>query len=187
MGQLDKLETALDDSLNKKAPFKIPANGRKSLAGALWWIALVFGVLELWAAWDLWQLGRFAERFVDYANTLTIAYGGGVMSQNLGFMYYLAILGMIASGILLLLATPGLKAMRKAGWNLVFYSLLLSVVYGVVRMFSNVGGGFDDLLWSLVGTTIGAYFLFQVRDHFVMAKSGAHKAAVDAKHTAKEK
>lgn len=176
MGQLDKLEASLDDVFNKKAPVKIPPNGRKAIAGAMWWIALVVGVLELWAAWDLWQLGRVADRFVDYANSLSIAYGGGVVTENLGFMYYLALLVMIGSAILLLLASPNLKAMRKSGWNLVFYSLLLSVAYGVVRMFSNVGGGFDDLLWAVISAGIGAYILFQVRDHFIIAKPAERKS-----------
>src|SRR5215468_1518170 len=157
MGQLDKIEMTLDDALNKKAPFKLPTESRKMLAGSMWWLALVFGVLQMWLAWDLWHLGNFAEEGFKYANDLSRASGGpGVMSSDLGMMYYLSFFVLVVDAALLLLAAPGLKAMRKAGWNLVFYSLLLNVVYGVLVMFSDVRGGFGELLWSVAGSVAGA-------------------------------
>ncbi|HEY5806211.1 MAG TPA: hypothetical protein VIS56_02375 [Candidatus Saccharimonadales bacterium] len=76
MAQLEKLESTLDDVFNKKVPFKIPENGRKALAGALWWLALIFGVLQLWGAWALWRVAHWADAWVDYANSLSAAYGG---------------------------------------------------------------------------------------------------------------
>jgi hypothetical protein len=165
MGQLDKLEAKLDDVLNKKAPFKIPADGRKSLAGSLWVIALIFGLLQLWLAWNFWNVGHAVDRLVDYANTLSAAYGGSVVGSHLGPLYYVTLLVLVADAAILLLAAPGLKAMRKSGWNLAFYSMLLNAVYGVVVLFSDYGG-FGDLLGALVGSVIGAYLLFQVRDLF---------------------
>lgn len=173
MGQLDKLETALNEVFNKKAPVKIPPEGRKSLAGALWWLALGFGLLELWAVWGLWNLGHL-DKYMDYANSLSAAYGGGEVAVSLGFFYYVALLVAGASAVLSLLAAPGLKAMRKAGWNLLFYSLLLNAAYGVVALFSTYGG-VSDLLWALLSSAIGAYLLFQVRDNFMKSQPAGHK------------
>lgn len=180
MGQLDKLEIQLDDVLNKKAPFKIPPDGRKSLAGALWIIALIFGLLQLWLAWNFWHVGHAVDRLVDYANTLSAAYGGSVVTNDLGPMYYLTLVVLAADAAILLLAAPALKAMRKNGWNLAFYSMLLNVVYGVVVLFSS-HGGFGDLIGALIGSTIGAYLLFQVRDQFTKSQPAAHKTPVEHK------
>src|SRR5688572_6616276 len=101
MAQLDKLETALDDALNKKAPVKIPENGRKSLAGAMWWLALIFGVLQLWAAWAFWRAGHLVDRLVDYANSLGAMYANGPVSNGLGFFYYLSLVVLLVSALLM--------------------------------------------------------------------------------------
>ena len=172
MAQLDKLETALDDTLNKKAPFKIPESGRKSLAGALWWLALIFGVLQLWAAWSFWRSAHLVDRLVDYANSFSALYGGEKVN-SLGFFFYASLVVLLASAVLMLLAAPHLKSMRKAGWNLLFYSLLVNVAYSVVVLFADYGG-FGSFVWGLISSVIGAYLLFQVRDQFM--KSHKHSA-----------
>jgi hypothetical protein len=166
MAQLDKLETALDDTLNKKAPFKIPENGRKSLARAMWWLALIFGVLQLWAAWAFWNAAHVVNRLADSVNSFSALYGGEKISTSLGFFFYLSLVVLLVSAVLVLLATPHLKDMRKAGWNLVFYSLLVNVAYGVVVLFADYGG-FGNFIWAMLSSLVGAYLLFQIRDQFM--------------------
>ena len=175
MAQLDKLETTLDDMLNKKAPFKIPEDGRKTLAGALWWLALIFGVLQLWSAWALWNVAHIADPLVDYANSISAAYGVGPVVNSLGFFYYLALAVIAAVGIVSLLAAPGLKAMKKSGWNLLFYAMLVNVAYGVVILFEHYGG-FGDMLAAFVSSLIGAYLLFQVRSQFMKSHAVSKKS-----------
>ncbi len=176
MAQLEKLETTLDDVLNKKAPFKIPESGRKTLAGALWWLALVFGVLQLWGAWSLWHVAHWTDAWVDYANSISRTYGGTTVSNDLGFLYYLALLVVVVTAVMALLAAPGLKAMKKAGWNMLFYSMLVNVVYGVVVLFASYGG-FGNMVVAFLGSVVGAYLLFQVRGQFVKSHTpAAHKA-----------
>ncbi|HZM63843.1 MAG TPA: hypothetical protein VFB59_01790 [Candidatus Saccharimonadales bacterium] len=164
---LQKLEETLD-GWYKKAP-QMPESTRKSLAGAFWWIALVLGILQLWGAWALWRLAHYLDpinRAADYVNQY---YGYNVVDNSLNFFYYSAILIIVVDAAILLLAAPALKAWKKIGWTLLFYSLLLNVVYGVARMFSDVGGGFGNVLWALVTAAIAGYFLFQVRSFFVKA------------------
>lgn len=172
--QLEKLETALDDSLNKKAP-KLPEDTRKSLAGVMWVLALVGGVAQLYMAWRLWDWGRYADKALDALNSFAAAYGVETAGKDLGLMFYVGLVTLAVSGALLLLAAPSLKAMKKAGWNLVFYSLLVNVLYGVISLFIDTYGGFGNLLGALVGSLIGAYLLFQVRERFM--KSHAHHQA----------
>jgi hypothetical protein len=181
MDSLQKLEDTLDEVFDKKAPYRLPTNARKSLAGFMWVLALVFGVLQLWAAWGFWHLGHVTNQFVDYANSLSAAYGTGETVQHLGFIYYLSLIVLAVDAVLLLLATPGLKAFKKQGWNFLFYSLLVNLLYGVVRAFSDVGGGIGQVLWSLVASGIGAFFLFQIRSYFMgmrpAGRVGVEKAA----------
>ena len=175
MTQLEKLETTLDDVLNKKAPFKIPEDGRKTLAGAMWWLSLLFGILQLWLVWHLWHLGHVADAWVDYANSISSVYGVAPTVHHLGLFYYLALITLGITGVLSLLAAPGLKAMKKAGWDLLFYALLVNAVYGVVAVFTSYGG-FGNLIGALVGSVVGAYLLFQVRGQFMKSHVAEHKA-----------
>lgn len=161
---LQKLETMMAGWYGK-AP-KMSDGARKGLAGALWWLALIFGVLQLWAAWALWRLSDYIEplnRAADYVNEY---FGRTVVDDSLNFFFYFALVVVVIDAVILLLAVPGLKALKKIGWNLLFYSLLLNLVYGFVRMFSDVGGGFGSFVWGLLMSAVVGYFLFQVRDNF---------------------
>jgi hypothetical protein len=180
MGSLDKLETTLDTTLDKHVPFKLPDSARKALAGAMWWIAAVFGVLDLWAAYQVWDWGHKANKVVDAYNAV-FSYYGVERIDNLGFFYYLAVAVIALVGVLLLLAVPGLKAMKKAGWNLLFYALLVQVAAAIIRLFVDgaYGGGFGNFLASLLFAAVGAYFLFQIRSSF-MTPMPADKVATTA-------
>ncbi len=189
MGALDKLESQLDVLLNKKAPVQLPANGRKGLANAMWWIALVIGLLDLWNAAIFWQAGHIVDRSVDVVNNLSAYYGGPAVvaaAPHLGLFYYLSLLVMAAVGVLLLVATPGLKAMKKAGWNYVFYAAVIEAAVAVLRLFSGVDGGLFAFIGAAIGAVLGAYFLFQVRDYFTGAKSSVETTTSHDHKTAKE-
>jgi amino acid transporter len=174
MTQLDKLETSLNEALNKKAPFKLPEDNRKSLAHALWWLALVGGLLQLYLAWRLWDSLHRVNEVIDYINAYAASYGVKSPDNDLGFAFYLVLVTLLVSGVLLLLAAPGLKAMKKAGWDLVFYSLLVNLVYGVIVLFTDYGN-LGNLFGAALGSLVGAYLLFQVRDHFIKSHVPAHK------------
>ncbi|HEV2412976.1 MAG TPA: hypothetical protein VGS28_04220 [Candidatus Saccharimonadales bacterium] len=175
MGPLQKLEKQLAVPLDTKAPYKMSEDARKSLAGALWWLALILGLIQLIAAWSLWRLGQDVNTVVTVVNNLANAYGA-TTTVSLGVFFYISLAAVVIDGVILLLAVAPLKALKKAGWNLVYYSLLLNVVYGIIRVFSNVGGGFGDLVAAVVGSVVAAYFIFQVRSDF-MTKGSASASA----------
>ena len=178
MGSLDKLETTLDNVLDKNAPLKLPENARKTIAGAMWWLALVVGILELWAAYQFWHWGHYVNQGVDIANSFARYYGVDVHVARLGFMYYVTVVVLGLVGVLFLVASPHLKNMKKEGWNLLFYGALLEAVVAVVRLFvpSAYGGGFGNFLMSAIAAVVGAYFLFQIRGQFMMHHMADHKA-----------
>ena len=172
MGSLQKLETRLDGWLNKKAPIKLPPDGRQTVAGALWWIALIVGILQLWGAWALWNVGHAAD--AAYTAYLSDVYGEENPAIHLGFFYWVAFLCILVVGIITLIASPKLKQMKKSGWNLLFYSMLLNLGFALLRLLSGVDGIFSGFFGALLGAVIGAFLLFQVRDYFT-GKSAAHE------------
>ena len=75
-------------------------------------------------------------------------------------------------GVIYLLAYPGLKAHKKAGWNYLFYGALLNVVYAVATLFNDYQGG-SSFVGGLIGSAIGFYLLFQVRSAYTGGKAAA--------------
>ncbi|HSX29042.1 MAG TPA: hypothetical protein VLE73_00620 [Candidatus Saccharimonadales bacterium] len=170
--RLAQLEVVLDDRLNKKAPVTIPPNGRSMLADGLWIITLIVGILQLLASYWLWEAGHRIDSLVDYANAVSSYYGGAPLAAtHLSPFFYLSLLGMGTVAALLLLASPGLKAMKKDGWQMAYYAVIIEAATAVLLLLTKQGG-FDDFLLSLLGVVVGAYVLFQVRDRFK-----THKAA----------
>jgi hypothetical protein len=136
-------------------------------------LALVFGVLQLVAAWSLWHTGHLVNQFADYANTISQVYGTGAVVHHLGLFYWLSLITLVLSAVILLAAYPGLKAKRKDGWNMLFLGTMVNFVYGVVVLFDTNYGGFGKLVSSLIGTAISLYFLYQVRSYYVKGEQKA--------------
>jgi hypothetical protein len=173
MAQLDQLETKLDEVLRKKAPIQLPAEARTWIARNAWWLVLIGGLCLLWSALVLWQAGHTIDRFAEMYGSYYI---GMPYVHKLGLPYYLSLLSMAGSGVLMLVATTSLKDMRRSGWKNLWYALLLNVLAAVFLLFTHYGGGFAGFLGTLVGTVVGGYFLFQIRDRFTKRDGAAtHK------------
>jgi hypothetical protein len=129
----------LDFYLVKKAPFQIPDAAREWIVRFGPWITLVLLILTLPILLVALGIGAIVAPWagVGYAT------GFGVMT--------VAVLVEVG---LMIAALPGLFARKMSGWQLLFYSQLVSIVYNVVTG-SIVGG--------LLGGLIALYILFQVR------------------------
>lgn len=175
MSSLQSLEKNLDDIFVKNAP-PLPSNAKRIIVEYLPYINLVLGVLTLLAAWGLYNAAHTVNTLVDYANSLSAAYGGTVKVSHLTTIVWVAIAFLAIEAILYIAAYPGTKARKKAGWDLLFYALLINVVYGVVAAFTDYGG-VGRLVGSLIGSAVGFYFLFQIRASYSGDKSTAKKDA----------
>ena len=170
--QVNGLEKKLAD-LFKSAP-KMPEGAKKFFVAYMTWASLVLGILQLWAAVALWNLGYRAHDVVNFYNKLAETYGVGNGSvHNLSLFYWLSVIFIAVSGVMALMAFPGLKAKKKVGWNWVFYASLVNLAYGVSSVFmdSYYGGGASRLISSLIGSAIGFWILFSIRDAFMPKKS----------------
>jgi hypothetical protein len=159
-----KAETALA-GVYKGAP-KLSNKVKDTLVNIWPWLALVFGILQLWAAWILWDLTRRVDRVVSYFGTyLGTNYG---YSGKDKFFIYLGIIALLVDAIILLVAFPKLRKREKGGWDLIFLAGLLNVLYAVINFFIS-GRGFGDFILALLWSAIGFYLIFQVKDKYTKA------------------
>ena len=129
----------LDFYLVKQAPFQIPDGGREWIVKFGPWITVVLLILTLPIL--LFALGLGA---------IFIPFGGIGYASGFGVLT----LFVIVEVGLMIAALPGLFARKMAGWQLLFYSQLVSIVYNVLS-----GHIVSALLFGL----IALYVLFQVR------------------------
>ena len=127
-----------------KALPPLPANAVTTLFKIAPWIALVFGILGV-----LSGLAGFGILTVF----APFAVAGGVHGYGLGFI---SAIGLAVSSLMMLIAFPGLKAGKMNGWNMLFWS---EVVSGVASLI-----GFS--IGSVVGALIGFYLLFQIKSRY---------------------
>jgi hypothetical protein len=162
-----RLEAVGEALFLHKMPFQLQASVRKGLADALWIIAGVVGCLQLLSAVLLWRAGLRANELADTANYLSRLYGNDTVVGHVGLFFYVTLALALYNVVLILMAVPGLRHHRKAkGWDYLLYALLLSLLIGLLRVFSDVHGGIGNLLLALVSAGVGGYVLFQVRSYF---------------------
>ncbi len=162
---LGQLEKSLEGIFVKSAP-KLPERGKEMLVAWLPWINLIVGLFTLLSVYWLWHWAHVANSLVDYANSLSAALGGGtVVTHRLTAGIWLSLIVLAVEAVVYLAAFPGTRARRKSGWDLLFLGLLINVVYGIVILFTSYGG-FGTFLSSLIGSVIGLWLLFQIRDKY---------------------
>lgn len=155
----------------------LPENSRKALVKYWPILALVFGVLQLFAVFGLWQLGHTTNTLVDYANEVSIASGYGTVTPHLGLFYYLGMISLAVDALILLVAYAPLKAHSKRGWDLIFLGALINLLYGILIVFDTHYGSVGNLIGSLIGSAIGFYLLFQIRPYYVGEKTTTSASA----------
>lgn len=139
---MDSLVKPLGDIFKKLPP--LPANAVKVLFQLAPWVALIFGILGILTA-----LAGFGvmTAFAPFA------VAGAVPNYGMGFI---AAIGLGISSVLMLLAFPGLKAGKMAGWNMLFLSEVVNVVASLVSI--SIGG--------IIGAVIAFYILYQIQPKY---------------------
>ena len=169
MSVVKTLETQLEGVFKSAPP--LPDNAKKSLVNAWPWIALVFGVLQILAALSLWGIVTAAERAINVANTYSMIYTGQVVGLSAmdKTVIFLGVALLFVDAILLLKAYPELKKRTRKGWDLLFLASLLNAAYAVITLFINQRG-VGGFLFSVLGSAIGFYLLFQVKNSYHTTK-----------------
>jgi hypothetical protein len=89
----------------------------------------------------------------------TAAIGVGLASYGNGFNFYVGILLATVMMIMYLMAFSPLRARKRAGWNLMYYALLLSLISSLLQL---------AILSVIIGGVLGFWVLFQIRDKYII-------------------
>lgn len=128
----------------KKLP-ALPKNARDVLVQITPWIALIFGILGV--------LGSLAGFGILTALSPFVMMGNGIGGTATTFLT--AGLALLAS-VLLLAAFPGTKANKMKGWNLLFWSEVVSTVSSIILL----------SITGVIGAFIAFYLLYQIKGYY---------------------
>ncbi len=87
------------------------------------------------------------------------ALGAGIAAYGSGFNFYTGIAFAAITMVLYIMAFSPLRERKRAGWNLIYYALLLNLLGNIIQF---------NLIGAIVGAVIGFWILFQVRDKYVI-------------------
>lgn len=156
---------------------EMPAGGKKWFVKYLPILALIGGILQLLTALTLWRAWDNVDEYADFANSLARSVGVESAVDKPTMWFYLALLSVIVSAAILLMAYGPLKNKQKRGWDLLLLGGVLNVIYAVFVLFvgGTYGGGFGSFIFSLIGSTVGFWILIQIRSAY-LHKSSAEKS-----------
>lgn len=137
----------------------LPEGARKWITNNVWWLVLVGVILSLMLIIPAFSLLLFSGAVVTtYGATQSAYYGAAFIPALIGLVI------VVVDLVLSILAISPLRAHHKRGWTLLFITMLLGVLSGILTLFSNQD--FGSFLSAIVGAAIGGYFLFEIRDNF---------------------
>ncbi len=141
---MDQLEKFLEDLFTKKITYQLPPKAKETIVKIAPWVILIVIVLSLPAVFAIFGLSSFVSSF------------GGFSSR-----YYIGVVVLIIQVVLMIMAFSPLQKREIKGWNYIYYSDLVSVVYALFSSYT-----LGSFVWSLLGSAIGLYILFQVKSHY---------------------
>lgn len=165
MKQLAQLEAKLEVAF-KDLP-KIPKSGKDGIIGVMPYLALIFGALQVVSAYWVWRIIQNYDRVADVFNQYSSFYVKEVAdlgSFDRGIIY-LGALVVLVSGVIGILAYKPLLNKERRGWDLLFLASVVNVVYSVIAVFIQ-GRGIGSLVFGLLGSAIGFYILFQIKEAY---------------------
>ncbi|KAA0989486.1 DUF898 domain-containing protein [Dyadobacter aurulentus] len=86
------------------------------------------------------------------------AVGLGAVAPGIGFNFYLGVALGVITLIMYLMSFSPLRARRRAGWNLLYYALLIGILSNLIQL---------SIFGAVVGAIVGFWVLFQIREKYV--------------------
>jgi hypothetical protein len=147
MKSLNELSKSLD-----KYYIKLPALPKginEFIVSISPWLALIFGILAVLAGISAFGTLSVVSPFAAIAGV-----------HGYAITAIIAAIILLAQGVVELMAFAPLKGGKVKGWNLLYYSLILSVVSSIITL--NV----SNVISSIIGALIGYYFLYQIKSYY---------------------
>lgn len=133
----------MEEWFNKLPP--LPKNAQQAIVNITPWIALIFGILGV--------IGSLAGLGVIGTLSPFMIMGGGF---NAAGKSLLSVGVSLVSSILLLMAYPGTKNHKMQGWDMLFWSEVVSTLASLVAI----------SLSGVIFNAIGFYLLYQIKSHY---------------------
>jgi len=141
---MDQYMKMMEDWFSKLP--SLPKSATDVLVKIAPWLSLIFGILGV--------LGALAATGFLAALSPLVMLGGGFGVAVGGVVGGLLAL---VSSVLMIMAFPGLRDRKMAGWKWSFYSELVSVVASLISL---------NLVGAVIGALIGFYILFQIKSYY---------------------
>lgn len=162
MEMVKKLDAKLAELFKDLPP--LPKSSKEVLAQIWPWLALIGGILQALAALAVWRLLTWTNKWEGVSEYYTRATGVDVGLSALDkTAIYIGVVVLVVDAIILLMAYSPLRNRLRRGWDLLFIAALLNVVYSVISIFIS-GRGFSSFIFSLLGSAVGFYLLYQVKE-----------------------
>ncbi len=166
MNGLQSLEKKMDKFFNEGFP-GLSIKNKKLLVRYLPNLALIGSLLTIYAIYNIYHWSNVVNDYLNYANNLQLYKTNTTYHPNhLSIGLWVAILLLLISGIIYLMAYQGLKKQTKKGWNLLFYGLLINLLCNLVIVFTLYGSS-GSFIFSLFALGVGFYLLFQIRTAYI--------------------
>lgn len=98
---------------------------------------------------------------------INLGYWSAMSTDRVGpnVLSYIALLITACAMVLQIVAIPLLKSLKRSGWILLYMSAFMTLLYGVVRLFS-AEQSIGPLFGMTFLTVLFLYTLFQIRQYF---------------------
>lgn len=177
------LEARLNDIFAKSTP-RLSSRGKKAFTVWAPIISFAIGILTLLEAWSLWHWAKIADTAIYYSGTMCAAYSGYACpmvpapESRFSLWLWLAIILLATEGLLYVFAYPKLKDRKKEGWDYLYYGLIANITYAIVSLFTSYDS-LSHFIGALIGSAVGLYLLFQIRESYLGPKRIAPTKTAD--------
>jgi hypothetical protein len=141
---LTRLEETLNLYLVQKAP-AIPKDIKELIVSFLPWLTVIGLLLMIPGILAIIGLSTIS---------LPVSY---MVGARYGIMYFVSIIFMVITAILLLMAAPGLFKRQKKSWYFLYYVSIITAISDIVSL--NIFGFILTIL-------LGFYILFQIKEYY---------------------
>lgn len=165
----NQLEITLNKIFTDNVPFNLSKSTKQWIATYLPWISFIAGVIGIIVLINLWQISQGSNFLNNYVTHLAEQSGKTIQLPKTNLFWWLAFIGLVAQSGLMLIAFSKLKAYSKKGWDLLFYSSLISAITIVISLLGNMRSLSGSIL-GVISLIISWYLLFQIRELYSTGK-----------------
>lgn len=161
---LHKIEKSIEGPI--AALPALPSESKRGLSLVWPWLALGAGVMQILTALWLYQWASVVNDYINWVNSTPQLANANLVTDRFSLWVWIAIAVLVIDALILLIAFPRLRKKQKSGWDLLLLAAVINLVYGFISVFIDGRGMISGLLGALVGSLLGIYLLFQVREFY---------------------